>query len=76
MLFDICHILSGNYGNLEYLFRLYRKEITMSVDRIDSNKGYTKDNIWIVHKDVNLIKQDYDIKYFISMCKAIANNNE
>lgn len=48
----------------------------MSVDRIDSNKGYTKDNIWIVHKDVNLIKQDYDIKYFISMCKAIANNNE
>ena len=31
---------------------------TASLDRIDSSKGYTEDNIQWVHKDVNQMKMD------------------
>lgn len=46
---------------------------TASVDRIDSSKGYTLDNVQWVHKDVNKMKNVYSQKYFIDMCKKIAN---
>lgn len=45
---------------------------TASVDRIDSNKEYSKDNIQIVHKDVNIMKNVFDQEYFIDICKKIA----
>jgi len=45
---------------------------TCSIDRIDSLKEYTIDNIQLVHKDVNLMKNKFDNQYFISMCKKIA----
>lgn len=48
---------------------------TASLDRIDSKKGYTLDNIQLVHKDVNMIKKEYDQEYFIEMCKLVSNNN-
>ncbi len=48
---------------------------TASVDRIDNNKGYTEDNIWIVHKDINLMRNKFELNYFISMCKLISSNN-
>jgi hypothetical protein len=47
---------------------------TASLDRIDSKKGYTLDNVQLVHKDINMMKKEYDQKYFIEMCKLIANN--
>lgn len=47
---------------------------TASVDRIDSDGDYTKDNIQFVHKDVNRMKQDFTEDYFISLCTAIVNN--
>jgi hypothetical protein len=46
---------------------------TASLDRIDSSKGYTTDNIQWVHKDVNRMKQEFDEKYFIDFCKDIVN---
>ena len=46
---------------------------TASIDRIDSSIGYIKENIQLVHKDVNFMKQNFDQNYFITMCKAIAN---
>lgn len=49
---------------------------TASLDRIDSNKGYTKDNIQWVHKDINRMKNEYDMKYFVNMCKLIVENNK
>lgn len=49
---------------------------TASIDRIDSNKGYTKDNIQLVHKDINIMKNAFNQDYFVQMCKLIANNNE
>ena len=48
---------------------------TASLDRIDSGKGYSKDNVQWVHKDINKIKNSFDQKYFIELCKTVAKNN-
>jgi hypothetical protein len=45
-----------------------------SLDRINSKKGYVLDNIQLVHKDVNMIKKEYDQQYFIKLCQLIATN--
>lgn len=42
-----------------------------SIDRIDSKKGYTPDNIQIVHKDINIAKSDKSDEEFIEMCRKI-----
>lgn len=49
---------------------------TASVDRIDSSKGYTVNNIQVVHWHVNKMKMDFEQEYFIKMCKLITKNNE
>lgn len=49
---------------------------TASVDRIDSNKDYTLDNIQIIHKHINKMKMEFDQDYFIEMCKLIANHGK
>ena len=46
---------------------------TASIDRIDSDKGYVVGNVQLVHKDVNMAKQQYSQEYFIEMCEAVAN---
>jgi hypothetical protein len=51
------------------------KDLTASVDRIDSSKGYSIDNVQWVHKDINMMKNDYDEDYFIKMCGLVINNN-
>lgn len=51
-------------------------DLNASIDRIDSTKGYTKDNIWWVHQDVNKMKMDLKLEYFIEMCQIIINNKE
>lgn len=48
---------------------------TASVDRIDSSKGYTKDNIQWVHKDVNKMKMDFTKEYFIEVCRLITEKH-
>lgn len=48
---------------------------TASLDRIDSNKGYTIDNIQWVHKWINLMKQDMHDVEFIDWCKLVTNYN-
>lgn len=50
-------------------------ETTASLDRIDSLKKYTEDNVQWVHKNVNIMKNVYNQEYFISLCKLIAENN-
>lgn len=50
------------------------KNYTLSIDRIDSSKSYNKDNIQLVHKDINYSKQDFDQDYFFKICKDIVNN--
>jgi hypothetical protein len=48
-------------------------ETTASLDRINSKKGYTKDNVQWVHKWINFMKQDLDEEEFITFCEAIVN---
>lgn len=48
---------------------------TASIDRIDSSIGYTRENVWLLHKDVNMMKQSFHIEDFIAYCKLIANNS-
>jgi len=48
---------------------------TASLDRIDSEKGYIPGNVQWVHKDVNFMKQDFDEKYFLDMCRTIVRYN-
>ena len=47
------------------------KSWTASLDRIDSSKGYIEGNVQWVHKDVNIMKNKFDNKYFINICKLI-----
>jgi len=47
---------------------------TASLDRIDSNKGYLKDNVQWVHKDINIMKNSHEQNYFISLCEAVTKN--
>jgi AraC-like DNA-binding protein len=47
---------------------------TASVDRLDSSKGYTKDNIVIVHKNINIIKGNVPYLDFINICHLISKN--
>lgn len=44
---------------------------TISLDRIDSNKGYTKDNIQIISSLVNEMKNSLDNNDFLIMIKKI-----
>lgn len=53
-----------------------RHEQTASLDRIDSIKGYTKDNIQWVHRDINYIKGHCDNDYFIEICNSVAKTNK
>jgi hypothetical protein len=45
-----------------------------SIDRIDSKKEYVLENVQLVHKDVNLMKNHFNQEYFIDMCKKVASN--
>lgn len=48
---------------------------TCSLDRIDSNKAYTKNNVQWVHKTVNIMKSSLIDTEFIQWCKIISTNN-
>jgi len=44
---------------------------TVSLDRIDSDYGYTQDNVWFVGKTVNIAKSDLNLEDFITMCNNV-----
>lgn len=46
---------------------------TASLDRIDSKRGYTTDNIQWIHKDLNYMKQDFPEKDFFEWINIIHN---
>jgi hypothetical protein len=53
---------------------LCERKWTASVDRIQSNKDYSKNNIQFVHKDINRMKMNMPEELFIKYCKDIARN--
>ena len=50
------------------------EETTASLDRIDSTKGYTLDNIQWVHKRINWMKSNMSMNEFVDFCKAVVNH--
>lgn len=56
--------------------RIGRDENTASFDRIDSSKPYQIGNVQWVHKHVNMMKLNHNQKYFIKLCKLIANKKQ
>jgi hypothetical protein len=49
--------------------------VSCSIDRISSDGEYTIDNIQLVHKDINLMKNHFDQDYFIQMCKLVCDKS-
>ena len=49
---------------------------TMSVDRIDSALGYTKDNVRLVTWEVNNAKQDMTMESFVLLCKKVIDHGK
>jgi hypothetical protein len=47
-----------------------------SLDRIDSSKGYVKNNVWWVKKDINKMKLDFPLNLFIELCEKVVANKE
>ena len=52
------------------------KNQTASLDRIDSSKGYTKNNVQWLHKDINIMKRDFPEEKFLFLCKQIVKNHK
>jgi hypothetical protein len=53
------------------------KEInTISLDRLDSSKGYTTDNVVFCCESVNSMKQDYTVDQFILLCRWIVQHHD
>lgn len=50
------------------------KKATASLDRIDSSKPYTPDNVQWVHKIINIMKGSLPDKDFINWCNMISTN--
>lgn len=48
----------------------------LSIDRIDSSKGYTMDNIQLVDKKINMMKGTLSNEEFIDLCKKVAEYNK
>jgi hypothetical protein len=54
-----------------YFAKVTNGDATASLDRIDSSRDYTIDNVQWVHKRINGMKMDADEKDFLVMVKAI-----
>ncbi len=66
--------LTGLPISFEQSQRLKKKngsETTASLDRIDSNKGYTIDNVQWIHKDVNKMKNAFTQDRFLEICRLV-----
>lgn len=57
---------------MTYKFYEGRVNTNLSVDRIDSTKGYNKNNVQLVCMAANQMKNDLSIEEFIEMCEAVA----
>jgi hypothetical protein len=49
---------------------------TASLDRIDSSKNYTLDNVQWVHKVINIMKNELPQEQFVEWCKTITKHQQ
>lgn len=67
-------VYTGNYLNFKHNHK--DKLWTASLDRKDSSKHYTIDNIQLIHKTINKIKYCYSEEYFLNLCFLVAENKK
>lgn len=67
--------LSGLDISFENISSIRSYSCTASLDRIDSSKPYNKDNVQLVHKHVNIMKNNHNQQYFINLCQLISKYN-
>ena len=48
---------------------------TWSIDRKDNSLGYTIDNVWLVEKRLNIMRNVIGVEEFIRLCMAVAEWN-
>ena len=63
-------------SNIDMTFEFYTGRVftNVSIDRIDSNLGYTKDNIQLVCMAVNQMKSDLSLDELYFFCDSIIKN--
>jgi hypothetical protein len=49
--------------------------ITASLDRKDSSKDYSEDNVWWVHKEVNRLKNNYTLENLLYWSRLLLNKH-
>ena len=54
---------------------MFNSCVKASIDRIDSNRGYTLNNIQVVASCVNIAKSDLPQEDFIKLCKSVVDTN-
>lgn len=64
--------LSGVLLTLDIKIPRKSRTNTASIDRIDSTKSYSEDNVQWVHKDINRMKSNFTDEQFIELCKSVA----
>jgi hypothetical protein len=72
---DVCGLWNGKcaLSNMSLVDGPNYKR-TWSLDRIENSKGYTIDNIRIIHKKLNVMRGAMDNDDFINYCIAVADN--
>lgn len=72
---DVSNLWNKQKGLCYYTGRPMKFELccndSCSLDRIDSSKGYVKDNIVLCQRQVNIMKNDASVDELIQFCKDI-----
>lgn len=61
------------YTGIELTLKPNNKN-TISLDRLYSDKGYVKENVVFCCADINKMKREFPVEYFLYLCKKIATH--
>lgn len=67
--------LTGEKLNFIRNYKTNQINQTASLDRIDSSKDYTPDNIQWIHKDINRFKANFEESKLVELCRSVVYPN-
>jgi len=77
---DLKNLYDSQNGKCKYTkiplntLNIPKHESNASIDRIDSKKGYTADNIQWVYKPLNIMKNRFSEEEFLFVCEQVYKN--
>lgn len=76
---DLCYIFEKQNGicilsGIPFVMDIVSSPLRPSLDRIDSTKGYVKDNVQFVCSVINIMKNKLDETIFIQLCESVVEN--